>query len=52
VNNFSKLHAVVLKPEKIKAQLRTDAQHLSYIAGNMAVHINHAPFQISYTYKK
>ncbi|MFD1152778.1 glycoside hydrolase family 31 protein [Undibacterium aquatile] len=44
-------HAVVLKPEKIKAQLRTDAQHLSYIAGNMAVHINRAPFQISYTYK-
>jgi len=44
-------HAVVLKPEKIKAQFHSDAQHLRYVAGNMVVHINRAPFQISYTYK-
>ncbi|MBR7791812.1 DUF5110 domain-containing protein [Undibacterium sp. FT147W] len=44
-------HAVVLRPEKIKAQLHSDKQHLSYVAGNMTVHINRVLFQISYTYK-
>lgn len=44
-------HAVVLQPEKIPALLKKTADGLDYQAGDMTVHIQESPFQISYSYK-
>ena len=44
-------HAVVLQPQKMQTSLKISANAIDYAAKEMAVHIQKAPFQISYTYK-
>ena len=44
-------HAVVLKPEEVKAKLTDSKSELVYASSGMTVSLNKSPFQISYTYK-
>lgn len=44
-------HAVVLKPEAVKAKLTDNKSELVYASSGMTVSLNKSPFQISYTYK-
>ncbi len=44
-------HAVVLTPEHIHTQLTSSATAIDYVAADLRVHIQKAPFQISYSYK-
>ena len=44
-------HAVVLQPASVKTHLRENRDEIVFVAGDMAVYIHKAPFQIRYTYK-
>ncbi len=44
-------HAVVLKPEEVKAKLTDSKSELTYASSGMKVLLNKSPFQISYSYK-
>ncbi len=45
-------HAVVMKPKKLQAKLRRSDTELIFDAGELRVHIQRSPYQVSYYYKQ